>query len=135
MTVAKYSGKDASVREACYLAGFLDGEGCFERAGAAKISVSNTCLPTLEFFLAQYGGSIRKKQRSNKRQRIAWEWIVCGDDARRLARLVFPFLREKQRQCWLVIIGSDFPARSARRRSIEQELKDEKRKQWPVRSS
>ena len=69
------------------------------------------------------------------RQRVAWEWIITGENARRLARLVFPFLREKQRQCWLLIIASDFPARSARRRSIEQELKDLKRLQWPVRSS
>lgn len=129
-----YAGREASIREAVYLAAYLDGEGCFEKAGSAKISVSNTHLPTLEHFQKLYAGTIRKKTKSKPHWRQAWEWSVCGDNARNVAALVFPFLREKQPQAYLLTIAHTFPAKSERRISIEQELKDLKRVEWLERS-
>jgi len=91
---------------AAWVAGYLDGEGCFTTNSLSSIlvDVSNTHLPSLERLKALFGGTIRlKSSTSPAAWRRAYSWRVHGEKAERLIHTIRPFLREKQGQADLLL--------------------------------
>lgn len=89
-----------------YLAGYLDGEGCFTLARAHKpvIAVENTHKPTIEWLHKTFGGSMSKKLAVRKaHHRHTYRWAVVAKNAGDLCRAVAPFLREKAPQALMLI--------------------------------
>jgi hypothetical protein len=89
-----------------YLAGFIDGEGCFF-LGYRKIGKRN-CFPTsvlvaqtsqavLHEYQASFGGTVHDHGKT-KKNRPAWMWAIHGENAERLTRLVRPYLKVKKEQ-------------------------------------
>lgn len=111
-----------------YVAGYLDGEGCFgtDSKGRIFVSVSNTYPKTLLDLKAAFGGSVAKKS-DQVRNRTAWYWRVHGDNALAVCSHVVPFLKEKREQAMILMDIYSFPARSAMRAGLVSRLKELKR--------
>jgi hypothetical protein len=109
------------------LAGYLDGEGCFTAsASGVRVSVSN-CFPwTLQALREEFGGSVYRKS-TKSRCRAAYQWDAHGDNAIDCIQAVLPYLIEKGPQAALVLDYRAWPPSSAKRASIEAELKRLKR--------
>jgi hypothetical protein len=107
-----------------YLAGYLDGEGCFTlwHERTPVISVSNTFPYVLQALLGEFGGRINRKVTTH-RDRTAWEWRVCGDRAIDAAEIVRPYLIEKRSQADLIIQVRTWPPGSQQRRNIVDRLR------------
>jgi hypothetical protein len=99
-----------------YLAGVLDGEGCFSatapgrgrRGGRALISLTNTDRGLVEWLHATFGGSFSHRESRNPREKPQWAWRL--EERRWLPTVlaaVRPFLRVKGGQAVLL---SDFLA-------------------------
>jgi len=101
-----------------YLAGFIDGEGCFRYSGCARASVTNSYPWVLEILQSLFGGTIRKKKRYSEKHKQVYEWEISGANAENYAYTVEPYLREKRRQAQLLYRVSDFPPHSAERAEI-----------------
>ena len=86
-----------------YVAGFLDGEGCFyvSPSGAFTIGVTSTYPKTLFELAETYGGSVNVKQQ--KVGRPAFQWRVHGSLAVELAFQVVDHLQEKKEQAELFL--------------------------------
>ncbi len=89
-----------------YVAGFLDGEGCFgiyknNKGGIdAGISVGVTYKPILELIKKEYGGILYKtKAGTNK---TIWRWKIYGDPAINMISRVAMYMFEKQYQAILL---------------------------------
>ena len=99
------TGQRPTRDELLYLAGFLDGEGCFE---TRRLSVSNTYLPALERLQRAFGGTIRDLHNKPRRdtERHCYQWYLGGQGYRDAIRDLLPYLHEKRAQaamaaCWL----------------------------------
>lgn len=79
------------------MAGFLDGEGCFEHR---RLSVSNTYRPSLERLQRTFGGTIRALP-NRPGNRPCFQWYVGGAGYRNALQLLLPFLHEKRTQALL----------------------------------
>jgi hypothetical protein len=112
-----------------YLAGYLDGEGCFvasPRSGV-RVSVSN-CFPwTLRALQEEFGGAVRVSCQASDKKRVQYQWQASGSNAVGCIQAVIPYLIEKAPQAALVLEYRNWPVGSAKRRSIERELKRLKR--------
>ncbi len=111
-----------------YLAGYLDGEGCFTvwHGRTPAISVSNTFPYVLEALRKEWGGSIRRKA-GRDRSRTAWEWRVCGERAIAVAQMVSPYLVEKRLQADLLTQVRVWPSGSKQRNDLVARLRSLKR--------
>lgn len=110
-----------------YLAGYLDGEGCFTAVNSIRVSVSN-CYPWLLVeFQKEFGGRVYLKRNAEGNTRTSYQWDVYGDAAARCCELVAPYLIEKRPQALLVIDYNRWPPRSAKRKAIETQLRRLKR--------
>lgn len=99
-----------------YLAGYVDGEGCFRWNGSTVCAgVTNTYPWVLQVFREMWGGRIRNKQKAKRHHKQAYEWEVSGADAARFAKDIAPFLREKRRQADIVRDLMGFPKGSDQR--------------------
>jgi hypothetical protein len=105
-----------------YLAGYIDGEGCFRWNGGPYIEISNTYPHTLFEVRRTFGGGVRKRASSKGMHRTTWVWWICGQAARDTAEMCLPFLMEKRRQAEILLEAGRFPARSARREVLLEEL-------------
>ena len=110
-----------------YLAGYLDGEGCFRVANTPVVSVANTYPYTLISLQQYFGGNIRLQDKSKGSHRTCYEWSVCGDNARACISTIIPYLWEKRPQAELLIEMFKYPRKSRRRKKLTQELKAKKR--------
>jgi len=113
--------------ELAYLAGYLDGEGCFRVANTAIVSVSNTYPWTLVILQQYFGGHIRLHTRANKVHRTCYEWAVCGSKARSCITTLIPYLWEKREQAELILEIFKYPNKSRRRKTLKRKLKAKKR--------
>ena len=111
-----------------YLAGYLDGEGCFTvwHQATPAISVSNTFPYVIEAMRKEWGGHISKKQQRDG-SRTAWEWRVWGDTAIQVARMVSPYLVEKRIQADLMAQIRVWPAGSQQRKDLIERLRSLKK--------
>lgn len=90
-------------QDLAYLAGFLDGEGCFTTTSSSiVIKSSNTSLPVLNWIRETFGGSI--SLHSKRHQKQAYQWSINGANAERLCRKLHPYLREKKAQAALLLL-------------------------------
>lgn len=90
-----------------YVAGFIDGEGCFSVGRNWKITVScaNTHKPVVEWLAAHFGGSFCKNATRAKKpnHRRIYSWSVVSRDADHFCKAVVPYLRVKTEQALLLI--------------------------------
>ena len=111
-----------------YLAGYLDGEGCFRWHSGPQIEIENTFPTTLDEVRRTFGGGVKKVRRAKvKNHRTAWKWYVRGDNALDTVEMVMPFLIEKRRQAELLLMIGDYPLGSSQREMMMTELKSLKR--------
>lgn len=111
-----------------YLAGYLDGEGCFRWHSGPQIEIENTFPHTLIEVRKTFGGGVRKVRRTQaSNHRTAWKWYVRGDNAVDTLEMVMPFLIEKKRQAELLLMIGDYPNGSSQREMMLHELKSLKR--------
>lgn len=89
--------------ELAYLAGWLDGEGCFLYGTTPRVSASNTYPPVLVRLSEVFGGAVSKTKPSRyTAHRTCWQWSVTGPNALRLVEALLPYLREKRDQASLL---------------------------------
>jgi LAGLIDADG-like domain len=106
-----------------YLAGLFDGEGCVtiwtRRNGAIVLilAISNGHRGVLEQCQERFGGSIRKKTRTENAP--VYDWQVSGPKAEVFARAILPFSIVKAAQLELFL-----EARSILQRGQSRKLTD-----------
>ena len=91
-----------------YLAGYLDGEGCFTvsnpRSALAVVTCTNTHKPTIEWLRDTFGGSIAAPRVPKKaNHRPTYTWNITGQEAIELISKLAPYLKEKARQALLIM--------------------------------
>ena len=105
-----------SQNELAYLAGIIDGEGCFYMGHVKQgkygsgyqfhvaIKVDNTYQPLIDYLNETYGGnreySYWKKKPNHK---PVYSWYATGLMLDYICPLILPFLKVKKRQCELMI--------------------------------
>lgn len=96
--------------DTAYLAGFFDGEGHVSiisfvghghKQHAARLNVTNTDLPALEFYQSIYGGSIRKHSKPRK-QTYRWE-LRRNEDRVKFILACLPYLIVKKEEANIVL--------------------------------
>ena len=84
-----------------YLAGFLDGEGCFSishngSGNVHTLSVEQTDQRVLEWCAATFGGTVRSKVRRAESRECTFEWFLRRKEPLiRLLRALVPHLKVK----------------------------------------
>ncbi len=103
-----------------YLAGFLDGEGCFRiNSGSTPyVSATNKSIPVLLAIQALYGGNVRHSGQG------AFRYEATGDRALSILRTVLPYLMEKKPQAELVLRFRETAPGSHARMSLIRTLRD-----------
>lgn len=91
-----------------YVAGFLDGEGCFsvdDHRWKIRVSCANTNRPIIEWLQHNFGGSFCKNatRRRKPHHRRTYSWSVVSRDAHNFCCAVAPYLKEKAEQALLLI--------------------------------
>ena len=84
-----------------YLAGFIDGEGCFNAGKnllGFKIELSNTNLNIMEEIQESFGGKLYSYNIGKRRRRVSYKLTWSGNAAVELAKLLMDKLRIKKRQ-------------------------------------
>lgn len=107
-----------------YLAGFLDGEGCFTKDG--RIHVSSTDHVLLRALAARFGGKVYYKK-GPAHCAEAYQWNVPRATCRGLIRSVIPFLRTKREVASAVWALAMLPARIRRDDEVLQSRRDQLR--------
>lgn len=92
--------------ELAYAAGYFDGEGSFVaypyvRNGRIhqkhyKAVITATYLPTLDYLVEAYGGSIHEYTGQGLGEKQCYNWHCTGQNAYEFIKAVLPYLREKQ---------------------------------------
>ena len=88
-----------------WIAGFVDGEGCF---GISKhhcyVEVVNTKEDPIRFLYERFGGSLRFALRpDNSRQKPCWRWCVSGKEALIFTKVISEHLKVKKPQSELLL--------------------------------
>ncbi|CAE7780662.1 AQR1 [Symbiodinium sp. CCMP2456] len=107
-----------------YLAGFFDGDGCVSCQtclSGCMLVVVQSCdqAEVLMLFREELGGSISRLQEGKGLRKPMLQWRVCGDSARRAARLLAPRSITKQKQ---LLLASPWPKTKSRREGRKAEL-------------
>jgi len=114
-----------NAKDAIYLAGFFDGEGCFciinnNGYSQLKAFVTLTDLGLLEWCRQATGlGRIYKIGSGAAHHAQQWQWHCSGAETRHLASELLPYLKLKQKQAQLAI---DFPIIHRRGKPIKHPL-------------
>lgn len=96
-----------------YLAGYIDGDGCFYIGKTIQkpkniivyersIQVVSVVEETLQLFQHNYGGSVRARNQRAE-QKITFCWTIKNEEALSLAQKLYHFLTDKQSQCEIFI--------------------------------
>lgn len=116
--ISKYIPKDYTVDQLAYLAGILDGEGCFvigcyafsKKTGVphfhTTIQVTSTDKILIEWLVNNFGGklsSYTEKQMANNCKRIPFRWTIFSDRVKHLCECVMPYLVIKKEQAQVMI--------------------------------
>lgn len=87
-----------------YLAGFLDGEGCFSiHRQKIIITCANCYKPIIDWLKQEFGGVVNKREARKETHRVCYSWRVVSGDACALLEQIVPYLREKQSQALLLL--------------------------------
>lgn len=103
--------KKFAVRVLAYAAGIIDGEGTIgawispsHGSISMHVSVGMTDKMIPEWFLQQFGGSLRCNTTGKPQHKPCWVWNAFTSDQLPLCRLLIPFLKLKQRQARLLMV-------------------------------
>ena len=99
--------KPIDSKDLLYLAGFLDGEGCFAYYGSPTVKCSNTYKPILDRLASAFGGSVTTSRSKDARHRTIHQWQAYGKTALEAIRLLLPHLVEKHAQAALVLVARE----------------------------
>jgi len=101
--------KKFAVRTLAYAAGIIDGEGSIgayriRNTVHVKVTVGMTNELIPQWFLEQFGGSLRLDKSGPSHQKPCWTWNASAGDMLPLMKLLIPFLKLKQRQARLLMV-------------------------------
>ncbi len=87
-----------------YIAGYLDGEGCFRWSRYSPEVGIKSCNPYPMKFVAKFfGGSIQKQSRKTKREKTVYQLRYYGDTAITILECIREYLIEKKDQAETMI--------------------------------
>ncbi len=121
------AGKESSVADLAYFAGFFDGEGSIslspysntrgerkKRAYYLRISIVNTHLPTLQWIKDIWNLGTINIHCFEERRKLRGEWRASSNQALHILRLTLPFLRAKREQAEIAIAFQEMKSRTAK---------------------
>ena len=128
--------------DAAYLAGIIDGEGCFclhnfgtHRFGCA-LAVGNTDLRMLEWIRVRFGGTVKIEKRSNIKHKPFWRWKASADDLESIISAVLPYLVTKKDRAELILAyRATLPPRIRTKRSTSNTPEHVKRERILIHSA
>lgn len=95
--------------ELAYLAGIIDGEGCFyiQRTGGKfhtlRLFVMNTFKPLIDYLYKTYGGFQYSRKKEDSTWKIRHEWFVDRENLDELLPLLRPYLINKKEHLEIAI--------------------------------
>lgn len=99
-----------------YIAGFIDGEGCFSISKAHRsynpvLVINNIASEVLDLLKAEYGGSIRYRRNGGFGTNFIFEWRLHAQGLRRLLPCILPHLVIKKEQALILeqFLGNQRP--------------------------
>jgi hypothetical protein len=133
---------------AAYLAGIVDGEGCFSISRGTKrvgesiytsyrplLNIVNTHHGVLEEIRQTVGhGGLYRVPHSVLRRREAWQYMVYGRSAQAVTRAIYPYLRIKREQADALLTFIPKPNRNGRSSSALSMDEDQERIYWQVKA-
>ncbi|RLA91572.1 MAG: hypothetical protein DRG20_00915 [Deltaproteobacteria bacterium] len=80
-----------------YLAGLIDGDGCFYKEHGGRIRIGNLHRGIIKLLHKKFGGSFCKSKTTYKGKILNnfYYWMVCAKEAEFVIEKVMPFLQEK----------------------------------------
>lgn len=100
----KVATKCPTAEDLYWIAGFLEGEGCFRRSGPKKetetVQCNNTDMEPLTRLQEIFGGSLidQPKKHYNPRAKDQFSWYACGARARGIMQTLYPLVGERRQQ-------------------------------------
>lgn len=121
MTIDKWDTNDLD-----YLAGFLDGEGCFSVGQNWKIAVScsNADPRPISLLKDMFGGSTRIAKGRKPNHRHMHTWQIVSKKAAKVCQVLAPRLKIKAEQALLLMAIDQTMGRYGN--PLSQEIKDER---------
>ncbi len=140
------SYKSMKETDLAYLAGFIDGEGCFFIGLFKTISsatgkpgenyhtilkISNTCERTMRHLQVKFGGLLRGVNHATRKSGIirpVFDLVWSGDDLTDLTKAILPYLvlKEPQAKVMLKMRSTFFRGRSRGQTPLSEETKEER---------
>lgn len=87
-----------------YVAGYLDGEGCFVYINSPTIQVASVFPYTLRLFAESFGGKVKKRRPKDALRKVYYDWRTFGDTSIDVINLILPYLHEKKQQAELMLL-------------------------------
>ena len=101
-----------------YLAGFMDGEGCFYITPAPTYKVhvrcSNTYKPIIDRLQELFGGSVTEDVKRKPHHKQCYSWGVVARDAEKVCKTLLPYLKEKKERALACILIRQFNTQGKR---------------------
>ena len=112
-----------------WLAGLLDGEGCFTScpSGSPSIGVDSISRGIIEKVYEVCGGTCSCVSRKTRSNHFVYRWRVYGKNAISVAELTAPYLREKGKQAIVLSQLLRYPPHSAMRKALVGRLRSLKK--------
>lgn len=107
-----------------YLAGFLDGEGCFRITTGPAIELTCAYPHIVSDLKERYGGWTTAAAPRGLSKKTSFRWAANGPRALRVVNEILPYLREKRPQAKLLLKVSRFPPKTAMRAATLRELRE-----------
>jgi len=113
-------------KQYAYLAGLMDGEGCFhvnynKKRGTyqSRLSMTNTNMNLITWCTANVGGNFYKRTKQKAHWKDKYEWVAWGDKKTllKLFKGMLPFLVGKRKQCEVLIELQNTVGKTAQRLS------------------
>jgi len=113
--------------DAAWVAGLIDGEGCFTVDNGPRIAVDSTCRSVIEEIHRILGGACGMLNRKTCKGRSVFRWRVSGSLAVSICNSIQEYLRDKGEQAELLTKIYKYPPHSAMRDSIKKRMRSIKR--------
>jgi len=116
--ISKYVKKDYSIAQLAYLAGIMDGEGCFvigcyafsKKTGVphfhTTMRVTSTDKILIDWLVENFGGkcsSYTPAQTAKNSRRTPYCWVIHSERVKHLCEVMLPYLIIKKDQAELMI--------------------------------
>lgn len=116
--ISKYVKKEYTIQQASYLAGIMDGEGCFVIGAYAKnpktgtphfhttMQVSNADERLIDWLVENFGGKkayYTAKQTPKNSKRAVYKWVIHSDRVKHLCEVILPYSVIKKEQAETMI--------------------------------